>query len=193
MNGIEEIYVVCPRARWRAAYLPELCGNNIGVGAFDQDGESVHEVSEDDESFNIETDEDGESDIGNFHLVRWHTQATLSQFDNQLAAFDNPGLDLRDESYFKDSLERSDGGTLTEDDSSLNLDNTSFDEDSLYHQSVSIITGKQFKFKIEREPKKCKIILGETGSFHVSAPCFLFTCLCGVTPREYRRPAIGPL
>ena len=142
MNGVEEIYVFCNRVRWHSAYLPEVYGNNVGVGTFDQDGESVVLASSGDDygSFNIDTEEDGDcgSDNDNIQLFRWQTQTALAQLDEQIAAFDNQALDVNDEPYFeRDSLEKSDEDTLNGDDSILNLDDTSFDEDSLYHKNVS--------------------------------------------------------
>lgn len=144
MNGVEEIYVFCNRVRWHSAYLPEVYGHNVGVGTLGQDSESVQETSDhdDDGSFNIDTEDEGdcESNIGNFQLLRWQTKTTLTQLDDQIAAFDNQAFDLREEACFeRDSLEESDGETLTGDDSTLNLDDTSFDEDSLYLKHVSCI------------------------------------------------------
>ena len=119
MNGVEEIYVLCNRVRWHAAYLPEVYANNGNVG-----------IGQDRQSLNVDT-EDGKP-------LSWQTKSTLTQLDDQIAAFDQT-LDLRDEACFEsDSLEKSDIQTLTADDSILNLDDTSFDEDSLYHQNVSI-------------------------------------------------------
>lgn len=131
MNGVEEIYVLCNRVRWHAAYLPEVYANNGNVG-IGQDRQSLQGTTSDDDegSFNVDT-EDGKP-------LSWQTKSTLTQLDDQIAAFDQT-LDLRDEACFEsDSLEKSDIQTLTADDSILNLDDTSFDEDSLYHQNVSI-------------------------------------------------------
>ena len=139
MHGVEEIYVLCNRVRWHDAYLPEVYGNNVGIGTYVQDGQSAQGTTSDDleGSFNIDTeDEDCGGDISNFQLFSWQTKATLTQLDDQIAAFDNQALDLGDESCF--SLEKSDVETLTGDDSILNLDNTSFHEDSLYLQHVSV-------------------------------------------------------
>ena len=134
MNGVEEIYVLCNRVRWHDAYLPEVYGNNVGIGTYGQDGQSVQVTTSDDTD-----DEDCGGHISNFQLFSWQTKATLTQLDDQIAAFDNQALDLGCESYFKrDSLEKSDVETLTGDDSILNLDDTSFDEDSLYLQHVSV-------------------------------------------------------
>ena len=134
MNGVEEIYVLCNRVRWHDAYLPEVYGNNVGIGTYGQDGQRVQGTTSDDTD-----DEDYRGHISNFQLFSWQTKATLTQLDDQIAAFDNQALDLGYESYFKrDSLEKSDVETLTGDDSILNLDDTSFDEDSLYLQHVSV-------------------------------------------------------
>ena len=155
MNGVEEIYVLCNRVRWHSAYLPEVYGNNVGVGTFGQDGESAQGTSDDEDgTFNIDTEDEGDigSNIGNFQLLRWQTKTALTQLDDQIAAFDNQALDLREEAYFeRDSLEKSDVETLTGDESTLNLDDASFDEDSLYyhHEHVSFIL--MLIFKIKRE------------------------------------------
>ena len=160
MNGVEEIYVFCNRVRWHSAYLPEVYGNNVGVGTFGnrQDGESALGTSDDEDgTFNIDTEDDGDSgsNIGNFQLLRWQTKTALTQLDEQIAAFDNQALDLREEAYFeRDSLEKSDVETLTGDDSTLNLDDTSFDEDSLYF-TVSCILMLIFQIKQEINKKYC--------------------------------------
>ena len=88
-----------------------------------------------------------QSNIGNFQLLRWQTKTTLTQLDDQIAAFDNQAFELREEACFeRDSLEESDGETLTGDDTTLNLDDTSFDEDSLYLKYVSCILMEMYRY-----------------------------------------------
>ena len=100
LNGVEEIYVLCNRVRWHAAYLPEVYANNGNVG-IGQDRQSLQGTTSDDDegSFNVDT-EDGKP-------LSWQTKSTLTQLDDQIAAFDQ-ALDLRDEACFEsDSLEKS--------------------------------------------------------------------------------------
>ena len=62
--------------------------------------------------------------------MRWQTEATLAELDQHIAAFDNPAAEFEEEEC-----------SGSDRDSSLCLDNYSFDEeDSSYYQPVSTVT-----------------------------------------------------
>ena len=79
MNKVEEVYVSCNRRKWFPAYIPT------------------------EQSIDCNSESDEEKDDANSikardktSLMRWQTETTLAEFDKQLEAFDNPGLEIDD-------------------------------------------------------------------------------------------------
>ena len=78
MNKVEEVYVPCNSRKWFPAYIPNPQQNL--TDKCESDVEEENDKSSRDKS----------------SLMRWQTETTLAEFDKQLEAFDNPGLEIDD-------------------------------------------------------------------------------------------------
>ena len=63
-------------------------------------------------------------DKSNSHLLRWKTQTALSEFDGQMASFDNPALECSEDEDL----------TLSDEDSSICLESLDGHDQSFYEE-----------------------------------------------------------
>ena len=78
MNKVEEVYVSCNSRKWFPAYIPNPQQNLTDKCESDVEEENVM------------------SSRNKSSLMRWQTETTLADFDKQLEAFDNAGLEIED-------------------------------------------------------------------------------------------------